>query len=108
MMRSVFVVLALAVSASATSLRRKQPELTLPEKDGDKAFKSSADACQACNFFAHTAAFGATSGGFKMETTDQDNWRWTCSPTPTIGDNYKLCFEASGRLNEDQYGDATA
>jgi len=94
----------------------------LPEKDGDKAFKSSADACQACYFFAHqsvsmkeyctcysanTAAFGATSGGFKMETTDQDNWRWTCSPTPVIGDNYAPCTQASGRLYEDQYGDAT-
>merc|ERR1719407_475706 len=107
MMRSACVIL-FGLVASATALNLRQPELTLPEKDGDKAFKSSADACQACSFFAHqsksmkeyctcysanTAAFGATSGGFKMETTDQDN----CA----------LCFEGSGKLYEDQYGDAT-
>ena len=124
-MRSVSIILCIALCGSAVEARlraTKGDELTLPEKDGDKAFKSSADACQACSFFAHqsksmkeyctcysanTAAFGATSGGFKMETTDQDNWRWTCSPTPVIGDNYALCFEGSGKLYEDQYGDAT-
>ena len=84
------IVATLLIRCVDECLRRlatKGDELTLPEKDGDKAFKSSADACQACNFFAHqsksmkeyctcysanTAAFGATSGGFKMETTDQD------------------------------------
>ena len=89
-MRSVSIILCIALCGSAVEARlraTKGDELTLPEKDGDKAFKSSADACQACNFFAHqsksmkeyctcysanTAAFGATSGGFKMETTDQD------------------------------------
>merc|ERR1719473_336518 len=118
------MLFALVASATALNLRsQKGDDLTLPEKDGDKAFKSSADACAACKFFAfgstsmkeyctcysaNTASFGATSGGFKMETTDQDNWRWTCSPGPVIGENYKLCFEASGKLNEDQYGEATA
>merc|ERR1719201_1156338 len=114
-------LLLLVATPAAAFLRSRQP--TLPAKDGDKAFASSSDACAACKFFAfgsssmkeyctcysaNTAAFGATSGGFKMETTDQDNWRWTCSPGPVIGENYKLCFEASGKLNEDQYGEATA
>merc|ERR1719158_150843 len=117
-MRSV-IILAILAGASAAFLR--QP--TLPAKGGDKSFTSSADACEACKFFAYgsssmkeyctcysanVAAFGATIGGFKMEASDQNSWRWTCSPTPTIGENYKLCFEGSGRLNEDQYGESTA
>ena len=49
----------------------------------------------------------STFGLGKNSIDFQDNWRWTCSPTPVIGDNYALCFEGSGKLYEDQYGDAT-
>merc|ERR1719421_957477 len=95
----------LSVAPAAGLHLREDP--ALPEKDGDKAYKSQADACGACKFYssrsgamkafcqcyaANTKAFGATAGGFAMAASDQDDWHWACSITPAIGENFKLCY----------------
>merc|ERR1719272_2708481 len=78
----------------------------LPQKQADKAYGSQADACTVCNhyaqksqgmgafckcFAANSAVFGATSGGFDIKSSDQDNWHFACSVTPSIGENYMPC-----------------
>merc|ERR1719301_376175 len=106
--RAALALLPLAVTpAAGLSLRRAEDPDGPPEKDGDKAYKSQGDACKACKFFnsrsqamkaycqcyaANTKAFGATSGGFAMAASDQDDWHWACSITPAIGENFKLCY----------------
>merc|ERR1719335_1628774 len=112
-MNSLALVAALlllaAMPAAALTARRADrgdPDGP-PEKDGDKAYKSQGDACKACKFYAarsqamtaycqcyaaNTKAFGATSGGFAMAASDQDDWHWACSITPAIGENFKLCY----------------
>merc|ERR1719316_846716 len=99
--------MALFVMAESLTGRVAEEPAELPEKDADKAYRSQTDACNACKFFvgrseamkaycqchaANTKAFGATSGGFSMAASDQDNWHWACSVTPAIGENFKLCY----------------
>merc|ERR1719389_827443 len=99
--------LLLAAPALATSLARELPthagkfgepplpSVELPAKEDDKA-------C-VC-FAANMKAFGATSGGFDMASTDNDDWHFTCNGD-TIGEMWTPCFPSSGSAYEDNFGD---
>merc|ERR1719453_2775681 len=107
-MRSAAVALLVAFTAPSAVEARKlrqqpppEPEGELPEKDGDGAFKSKADACAACKFHAtgscamyKTCLCHATNSYFGVsgvsEPTDQSNYHWACSAEG--GDKYEGCF----------------
>merc|ERR550514_747501 len=95
------------------------PSVELPEKEGDKAYASKDSACQACKFHGTSScamyktcvcfsvnvkAFGATSGGFGMAGSDNDDWHFTCNGD-TIGDMYTRCFPDTGADYVDNFGD---
>merc|ERR1719310_2715772 len=107
MMRSAAAALLLALTApsatvEARSLRQQpppEPEGELPEKDGDGAFKSKADACAACEFHATNSYFGVSG---VSEPTDQSNFHWACDASG--GDKYELCFDVDQHY-QDAFGD---
>eukprot|EP00929_Paragymnodinium_shiwhaense_P091031 TRINITY_DN5108_c0_g1_i1.p1 TRINITY_DN5108_c0_g1~~TRINITY_DN5108_c0_g1_i1.p1 ORF type:complete len:148 (+),score=32.52 TRINITY_DN5108_c0_g1_i1:60-446(+) len=113
--RTAFVA-ALAGTAAALTLKQQpppEPVGTLPEKDGDGAFKTKADACGACKFAAtgscamyKTCLCHATNSYFGVsgvtEPTDQDNWHWACDASG--GDKYELCFQVEPTY-QDAFGD---
>merc|ERR1719321_776885 len=118
-MRSAAAALLLALTApsatvEARSLRQQpppEPEGELPEKDGDGAFKSKADACAACKFHGtgscamyKTCICYATNTyfGFNGLTTDKDNWRFACGNEG--GAKYELCFKVDETW-QDSFGD---
>eukprot|EP00450_Noctiluca_scintillans_P005255 CAMPEP_0194486992 /NCGR_PEP_ID=MMETSP0253-20130528/7437_1 /TAXON_ID=2966 /ORGANISM="Noctiluca scintillans" /LENGTH=126 /DNA_ID=CAMNT_0039327147 /DNA_START=40 /DNA_END=420 /DNA_ORIENTATION=+ len=89
-----------------------EPMGALPEKAGDLAWATHADACQACRYTAtgscamyHTCVCHATNahfGGESFEVTDQEHWRWSCSADG--GSKYQLCFQVDQQY-EDAFGD---
>eukprot|EP00929_Paragymnodinium_shiwhaense_P083121 TRINITY_DN4415_c0_g1_i1.p2 TRINITY_DN4415_c0_g1~~TRINITY_DN4415_c0_g1_i1.p2 ORF type:complete len:129 (+),score=33.60 TRINITY_DN4415_c0_g1_i1:86-472(+) len=111
-------VLAAALIGAAGAITLKQqpppePVGELPEKDGDGAFKSKADACGACKFAAtgscamyKTCLCHATNSYFGVsgvtEPTDQQNWHWACDASG--GDKYELCFTVEPTY-QDAFGD---
>merc|ERR1719321_904288 len=120
-MRSAAAALLLALTApsatvEARSLRQQpppEPEGELPEKDGDGAFKSKADACAACKFHAtgscamyKTCLCHATNAFFGIagvpDPSDKDNWHWACAGEG--GSKYELCFTVTGTYM-DTFGD---
>merc|ERR1719377_215372 len=108
----LLLVLAVAPAAEARLLRLPSPArngvppipvVELPLRAKDKPYNSKADACAACKFhassscamfktcvcFAANTMFGTTSGGFDMESSDVDNWHWSCN-ADVAGSKYEL------------------
>merc|ERR1719305_1072931 len=118
---SIFV-LAAAARSSATLLRRGEDEVRvspeppepmgdMPDMDEDGAFKTKADACQACRFQAtgscamyNTCVCYAANTFFDnaIDASDKDNWRWACGGEG--GSKYEQCFNSPEARN-DAFGD---
>eukprot|EP00746_Dinoflagellata_sp_MGD_P150705 gnl/MRDRNA2_/MRDRNA2_82518_c0_seq4.p1 gnl/MRDRNA2_/MRDRNA2_82518_c0~~gnl/MRDRNA2_/MRDRNA2_82518_c0_seq4.p1 ORF type:complete len:141 (-),score=28.88 gnl/MRDRNA2_/MRDRNA2_82518_c0_seq4:771-1193(-) len=124
------VVLALLAGPAAAGLLRKRlpsparngvppiPVVELPLRAKDKAYNSKDEACSACKFhassscamfktcvcFAANTMFGTTSGGFDMESSDVDNWHWSCN-ADVAGSKYELCFNIEGQTHMTLFGD---
>merc|ERR1740138_774826 len=112
----LLALLAVSSTASRAALRATaiveppEPVGEAPEKSDDGAFKSKADACAACKFYAtgscamyNTCRCYAANAAFPMIATPKpDNWVWACG-----GDDvkYKLCF-GSSTDSTDNFGDA--
>merc|ERR1719252_205144 len=110
------IVAAMLMPAAARTLSDATPKFPpkpvgdMPDPDKDGAFKTQAEACQACKFAAtkscamyKTCICHATNAHFPIvglpEPTDTKNFHWACGGEG--GSMYKQCFS-----NEETYMDA--